>query len=318
MSFNKVDRKQFIQAMDLPDKVKIVEVGPRDGLQNQSQILSVNTKVALINQLSDCGLTNIEVGSLVSPKLVPQMADSEAVYQGIVINRKIQHMMLVANQQGLNRAIQAGIQHITVFCSATDAFSLNNLNCTVEKSLVTIQSICKQASDLGISVRAYISCVLGCPYQGDVDFGEISKIAAQLYQFGCDEISLGDTIGVGTAGQVKALLQAVSESVPVDRFAVHFHDTFGQALVNILVALQSGVTSIDSSVSGLGGCPFAPGASGNVATEDIIYLLNGLGIETGVDLNKLISTSWFISHALQRLPSSRSALAHRPDSRIAS
>ena len=316
MSLSKIDHKHFIKAMELPETVKVVEVGPRDGLQNQSQTISAENKITLINQLSHCGLTSIEVGSLVSPKLVPQMADGEAVYQGIEMNPTTQYLMLVANQQGLNRAINVGIQHIAVFCSATDAFSLNNINCTVEESLVTIQSICEQASDLGISVRAYISCVLGCPYQGDVDFGEIGKIAAQLYQFGCDEISLGDTIGVGTAGQVKALLLTVSDSVPVDRLAVHFHDTYGQALANILVALQSGVTIIDSSVSGLGGCPFAPGASGNVATEDVIYLLNGLGIETGVDLNKLISTSWFISHTLQRLPSSRSALAHRPDSRI--
>ncbi len=318
MSLSKIDHKHFIQAMDLPKTVKIVEVGPRDGLQNQSQTISVETKIALINQLSDCGLTNIEVGSLVSPKLVPQMADSEAVYQGIEMNPTIQYLILVANQHGLNRAINVGIQRISVFCSATDAFSLHNINCTVEESLVTIQSICEQANDQGISVRAYISCVLGCPYQGDVDFSEIGKIAAQLYQFGCDEISLGDTIGIGTAGQVKALLLTVSDSVPVDSLAVHFHDTYGQALANILAALQSGVTIIDSSVSGLGGCPFAPGASGNVATEDVIYLLNGLGIETGVDLNKLISTSWFISHALQRLPSSRSALAHLPDSRITS
>ena len=314
MSYNKIDHKQFIQALNLPEKVKIVEVGPRDGLQNQSKTLSVESKAALIQQLSDCGLATIEIGSLVSPTQVPQMANSDAVYLAINADSATEWRMLVANQKGFDRAVELGIQRIAVFCSATDAFSLNNSHCTVAESLARIRLICKQAGELGISVRAYISCVFGCPYQGNVEFNQVGRIAARLDQFGCDEISLADTIGVGTAGQVNKLLQTVSQFVAVEHLGVHFHNTYGQALVNILTALQSGVRIVDSSVSGLGGCPFAPGATGNVATEDVVYLFNGLGIETGVDLNKLIATSWSISHRLQRLPASACALAYGANS----
>lgn len=309
MSLNKIKHRQFIQSMNLPNKVKIVEVGPRDGLQNQTKTISVTDKVELINRLSDCGLTSIEVGSLVSAKLMPQMADSDAVYQQIKYHPDIQYLMLVINQKGFDRAIKTGIKRIAVVCAASDEFSDKNINCTIEQSLINIQSICEQAIDKNISVRAYISCVLGCPYQGSVNNNQVGAIAARLQQYGCDEISLGDTIGIGTAGQVKELLDTLEHFVPIDNLAVHFHDTYGQALANILVALQSGVKIIDSSVSGLGGCPFAPGASGNVATEDVIYMLNGLGIESGIELNQLISTSWYISRILQRQPGSRIAQA---------
>ncbi len=309
MAINKTNYHTYSQAMHLPETVKIVEVGPRDGLQNQVSPVTVENKVLLINKLAECGITNIEVGSLVSPKHVPQMADSDIVFQSIEKHPEVQYILLLANQQGLDRALNAGVKHISVFCAATDAFSRNNISCTVEQSLANIQLICKQAVAHNISVRAYISCVLGCPYQGHVECSRVGEIASRLVQFGCDEISLGDTIGIGTAGQVYQLIQTLKQYVPVHKLAVHFHDTYGQALANIFVALQSGVHIIDSSVSGLGGCPFAPGASGNVATEDVVYLLNGLGIDSAIDLNLLLSTSWFISHVLNRQPTSKTALA---------
>ncbi len=311
MSLQTIPSAHFIQSMNLPATAKIVEVGPRDGLQNQSQCISADTKIALINQLSACGLGHIEVGSLVSPKRVPQMADSARIYQNIKLNSQVQYLMLIANKKGLDKVLELGTKRIAVFCAASEAFSQNNMHCDINASLHTIQALCQQALAAGISIRAYISCALGCPFQGQVNIRQVIHIAEKLDQFGCDEISLGDTPGTATAGQVKSLLEAISQSLPIEHIAVHFHNSYGQAMANILMALQSGVHIIDSSVSGLGGCPFAPGASGNVATEDVIYLLNGLGIETGVDLDKLISTSWFISQALNQQPASATALAYR-------
>ncbi len=309
MSLQKTDSKQYIESMQLPDKVKIVEVGPRDGLQNQAKILSVESKISLIKQLSTCGIRNIEIGSLVSPQLIPQMKNSADVYLGINKQPDVRYLMLIANKKGLDIACKLAIKHISVFCAASDAFSEHNIHCDIEQSLIKLESICKDALNADLSIRAYISCVLGCPFQGKVEINQVIRIAENLYQFGCDEIVLSDTIGIGTAGQVKALLDKISQSIPIEHIAVHFHDSYGQAMANILIALQRGVSIIDSSIGGLGGCPFAPGASGNVATEDLIYLLNGLGIETGINLEQLISTSHFISKMLDQPPASALARA---------
>jgi len=309
MSLTLATNTGFIQTMKLPNSVKLVEVGPRDGLQNQPMEVSIENKITFIDRLSNCGFTAIETGSLVSPKRIPQMAKSEIVYQQIHQREGTEYIMLVANQKGLDRAMACHAQHIAVFCAATDAFSLNNINCSVSESIEIIHSICQHAKANNIAVRGYISCVLGCPYQGDVDLNRICQLAATLYEYGCYEISLGDTIGVGTPGMVTELLTAVKQHVPTNCIAVHFHDTYGQALANIIVALQSGIHIVDCSVSGLGGCPYAPGASGNVASEDVLYMLNGLGIKTKIDLNKLLSTSWFIADILLRQPTAKVALA---------
>jgi len=309
MSLTLVNHTRFIQARKLPSQVKLVEVGPRDGLQNQSMAISVKEKVAIIDCLSNCGFKAIETGSLVSPQRVPQMAGSDSVYQQIDQHEDTEYIMLVANQKGLERAMTCQLKNIAVFCAATDAFSLNNIHCSVNESMDIIQSICQQAKANNIAIRGYISCVLGCPYQGEVDLNRISQLAAKLYEYGCYEISLGDTIGVGTPGMVIELLTAVSQTIPIDNIAVHFHDTYGQALANVLAALQFGIHTVDCSVSGLGGCPYAPGASGNVASEDVVYMLNGLGIKTGIDLDKLLSTSWFVDDILDRQPSAKVSLA---------
>ncbi len=307
----------FANTMGLPISVKIVEVAPRDGLQNQSALISVEDKVTFVDRLSDCGFKAIEVGSLVSPKLVPQMGDSAKVFRQIKKHPSTAYIMLVANEKGLERAIECRLKNIAVVCAATDAFSLKNINCTVDESLAKIKSICDQALANGMKVRAYISCALGCPYQGKVDAQLISTLVAKLYYFGCYEISLGDTIGIGTPGLVKELIAATSQRVPVDKIAVHFHDTYGQALANILTALQSGVSIVDSSVNGMGGCPFAPGASGNIASEEVVYMLNGLGIKTGIDLNRLVSTSWFIANTLKQQSGSKVTCALNTDSKKA-
>lgn len=309
MSLTLANNTGFVQAMKLPSQVKLVEVGPRDGLQNQPISGSIKDKIAFIDRLSNCGYTAIETGSLVSPRRVPQMADSEYVYQQIKQHESTEYIMLVANQKGLERAIACQAKHIAVFCAATDAFSLNNINCSVNESMSIIQSICQQAKANNIAIRGYISCVLGCPYQGEVDLNRIGQLAAMLYEYGCYEISLGDTIGVGTPGMVTELLTAVKQHIPIDCIAVHFHDTYGQALANILAGLQSDIHIVDCSVGGLGGCPYAPGASGNVASEDVVYMLNGLGIKTGINLNKLLSTSWFIADTLHRQPTAKVPLA---------
>lgn len=289
--------------------VKIVEVGPRDGLQNEKHSIGLDTKLELIRRLADSGLTCIEAGAFVSPKWVPQMADSLQVLQALDMNAGIDYPVLVPNDKGLDAALEAGVREIAVFGAASEAFSQKNINASIAESLQRFESVMKRAQEAGIKVRGYVSCVVGCPYEGEVAPYKVAEVARALYDMGCYEISLGDTIGVGTPNKVTAMLDAVCEVVPVQKLAGHFHDTYGMAIANIHTALQAGVRTFDSSVSGLGGCPYARGASGNVATEDVVYLLHGLGYHTGVDLDKLAATSWFIAEALVRDPGSRYAKA---------
>lgn len=289
--------------------VKIVEVGPRDGLQNEKHSISLATKLELIERLAAAGLRTIEAGAFVSPKWVPQMADSLQVLQALDLNAGIDYPVLVPNDKGLDAALEAGVREIAVFGAASEAFSQKNINASIAESLQRFESVMKRALAEGIKVRGYVSCVLGCPYEGDIAPYKVAEVARALYGMGCYEISLGDTIGVGTPNKVTAMLDAVSEAVPVAKLAGHFHDTYGMAIANIHTALQAGVRTFDSSVSGLGGCPYAKGASGNVATEDVVYLLHGLGYHTGVDLDKLADTAWFIAEALVREPGSRYAKA---------
>ena len=295
--------------MNLPQQVTIVEVGARDGLQNEPVIVDSVDKIALINQLSASGLSLIEVGSFVSPQLVPQMADTADILAGVERRPDISYPVLVPNQKGLEAALSAGAEEVAIFCAASETFSQRNLNCSIKQSFERFAKLTEMALSQGVKVRGYISCVAGCPYEGDVATKVVADLAAQLVELGCYEISLGDTIGIATPGQVQTLLEMVTEYVPKQQLAVHFHDTYGQALANIIVALDTGITTIDSSVAGLGGCPFAPGASGNVATEDVLYMLNGLGIETGVNLDGLIAAGNFISDILARPTRSRVAQA---------
>lgn len=295
--------------MKRPHQVRIVEVGARDGLQNESVIVDSVDKIALINRLSAAGLKAIEVGSFVSSQRVPQMADTADVLAGVERRPGLSCPVLVPNQKGLEAALSAGADEIAIFCAASETFSQRNINCSIEQSLERFAKLTKRALSQGLKVRGYISCVAGCPYEGVVAAKVVADMATRLVAFGCYEISLGDTIGIATPGQVQTLLEVVTEDVPKQQLAVHFHDTYGQALANILVALDAGITTIDSSVAGLGGCPFAPGASGNVATEDVLYMLNGLGIETGVDLDSLIAAGSFISDILARPTRSRVAQA---------
>jgi hydroxymethylglutaryl-CoA lyase len=286
--------------MTLPSHVRIVEVGPRDGLQNEKAIVPLSVKVELIDRLSDTGLSVIEAGAFVSPKWVPQMADTAQVLAGIRRRPGVAYPVLVPNTKGLEQAIAAGVEEIAIFGAASEAFSAKNINCTIAESLDRFRPVAEAALAQGIRVRGYVSCVLGCPYQGEVPVAEVARVSKALLDLGCYEISLGDTIGVGTAGKARALISQVSESVPLEKLAVHFHDTYGQALANIHACLEAGVAVVDASVAGLGGCPYAKGASGNVATEDVIYLLNGLGIDSGVDLKALAATGDWISRTLSR------------------
>jgi hydroxymethylglutaryl-CoA lyase len=295
--------------MNLPQQVTIVEVGARDGLQNEPVIVDSVDKIALINRLSASGLSLIEVGSFVSPQLVPQMADTADILAGVERRPGISYPVLVPNQKGLEAALSAGAEEVAIFCAASETFSQRNLNCSIKQSFERFAKLTEMALSQGVKVRGYISCVAGCPYEGGVATKVVADLAAQLVALGCYEISLGDTIGIATPGQVQTLLEMVTEYVPKQQLAVHFHDTYGQALANIIVALDTGITTIDSSVAGLGGCPFAPGASGNVATEDVLYMLNGLGIETGVNLDSLIAAGNFISDILARPTRSRVAQA---------
>jgi len=291
--------------MTLPKQVRLVEVGPRDGLQNEAKAIPAATKVALIERLADAGLRTIEAGAFVSPKRVPQMADSADVLAELKPRPGVTYPVLVPNAQGYDAARASGADHIAVFIAASEAFSQRNTNCSVAESLVRVEEIAAAARRDGVRLRGYISCVLGCPFEGDIPPNGVAELARHLAELGCEEISLGDTIGVGTPGKVTALIEAAARVVPIGRLAVHFHDTYGQALANILAALQAGVSVVDSSVAGLGGCPFAPGATGNVASEDVLYMLDGLGIETGVDLDALTQVGRFISAHLGRLPDSR-------------
>lgn len=289
--------------------VTIVDVGPRDGLQNEAAPVPTADKIALITALAGAGVPVIEAGSFVSPKWVPQMADSAAVLAGLPSLPGVRLPVLVPNLKGLEAAQAAGVQEIAVFGAASEAFSQRNINCSIAESLERFRPVTAAALAAGIKVRGYVSCVLGCPYQGDVPVAEVVRVAEALSAMGCYEISLGDTIGVGTAGAARALVKTVAASLSVGRVAVHFHDTYGQALANILAALEEGVRTVDSSVAGLGGCPYAKGASGNVATEDVVYLLNGLGLSTGIDLEALAAAGRQISSVLGRKPASKVGLA---------
>jgi hydroxymethylglutaryl-CoA lyase len=298
-----------------PAKVKIVEVGPRDGLQNEARPVSTDVKIALIERLADAGLPVVEATSFVSPKWVPQMADAADVMARIRRKPGVSYPVLVPNMKGLEGAIAAGAEEVAVFAAASEAFSRRNINCSIDESLDRFAPVCEAALAKGLRVRGYISVVLGCPYQGEVAPSAVAHVARRLSDMGCYEVSLGDTIGVGTAGKTQRMLEAVAREVPVERLAGHFHDTYGQALANILAAMDLGVAVFDSSVAGLGGCPYAPGATGNVATEDVLYLLDGLGIETGVDLTLLAEAGRFVCEAIGRANASRvgrALMARRP------
>jgi hydroxymethylglutaryl-CoA lyase len=284
----------------MPAKVRIVEVGPRDGLQNEKAIVPTATKIELIDRLSDTGLQTIEATSFVSPKWVPQLADAKDVYTAIRKTPGVRYPVLVPNVQGYERARAVGVTEIAVFTAASEAFNRKNINASIDESIERFSPVMDRAKADGVTVRGYVSTVLGCPYQGDVAVADVVRVAKRLHALGCYEISLGDTIGIGTPMKAKTMLDAVAKEVPIDALAVHFHDTRGQALANILACLEIGVTVVDSSVSGVGGCPYANGASGNVATEDVAYMLRGMGIETGVDLDKLVATGRWLSAVLAR------------------
>ncbi|KAG0305766.1 hypothetical protein BGZ98_003596 [Dissophora globulifera] len=289
--------------------VKIVEVGPRDGLQNEKTIIPAATKIELINRLSDTGLPVVEATSFVSPKWVPQMGDASKVITSIQKKANVSYPCLTPNVKGLDAAIEAGVKEVAVFLAASDSFSKKNINCTVEESFERVRPMITKAIEHGILVRGYVSCVVGCPYEGPISAKKVAEVSKKLYDMGCYEISLGDTIGVGTPGSFRELLKTVSQVVPIKALAVHCHDTYGQALANIHCALEMGVRVVDSSVSGLGGCPYAPGASGNVATEDVVYMLHGMQYETGVDLQKIINTGNWISERLGKSNGSKAARA---------
>ncbi|CAG8488387.1 9353_t:CDS:2 [Acaulospora morrowiae] len=290
-------------------KVKIVEVGPRDGLQNEKNFVQTDVKVNFINKLSKTGLKVIEASSFVNPKLVPQMADGIEVMKRINREPGVDYPVLVPNPKGLQNAVTADVKDIAIFAAASETFSNKNINCTINESLRRFQDVVDMANIHGIAVRGYISCVVGCPYEGDVSPEKVSEIAEKLYKMGCYEISLGDTIGVGTPGSFSKMLRAVKQVIPLERIALHCHDTYGQALANIYSALEDGVRIFDGSVAGLGGCPFAKGATGNVATEDVVYMLHGIGYETGIQLPELIKAGNYISQHLGRPNGSKAAIA---------
>lgn len=288
-----------------PKKVRLVEVGARDGLQNEKTIVPAAIKIELIDRLSVAGLRTIEAGSFVSPKWVPQMGDTDIVYREIVKTEGVSYPVLVPNIKGMESAIAAGVSEIAIFAAASESFSQKNINCSIAESIERFLPVMALAQENHIKVRGYVSCVLGCPYEGEITPQAVVTVAKKLFDMGCYEISLGDTIGTGTPVKTRALLQAVLAVIPLSSVAVHFHDTYGQALANILVALEEGIAVVDCSVAGLGGCPYAAGASGNVATEDVLYMLNGMGIETGIDLQRLLDAGKFISKALGRAPASK-------------
>ena len=295
--------------MTLPGKVKLVEVGPRDGLQNEAQPVPAAVKIALIDKLTDAGLPVVEATAFVSPKWVPQMADNAEVMAGIRRKPGVAYPVLVPNRKGLDAAIAAGADEVVVFGAATESFSKRNTNCTIDEGIARFSEVCAEALAQGLKVRGDISVCLGCPYEGDVDPEAVVRIARELFAMGCYEITIADTIGTGTAGGTRKVIEAVAKHVPVERLAGHFHDTYGQAVTNVYAALECGVATFDSSVAGLGGCPYAKGATGNVATEDVLYLLDGLGIDTGVDMDKLIAAGDYICGVLGRPTHSKAARA---------
>ncbi len=298
-----------LPAFNLPPAVSLVEVGPRDGLQNESAVLDSQTRCQFARKLAACGLKRIEAGAFVHPRRVPQMADSDQVLRGLAQDTGVSWSVLVPNRQGLDAAIAAGAREIAVFAAASETFSQHNIHCGIAESIERFRDVVEPAVAEGLEVRGYVSCVMGCPYEGPVDPQTVTRVCTQLIDLGCYQISLGDTIGVGAPLQTRKLIDRLLSLVPAGQLAVHFHDTYGQALANILAALQAGITTIDSSVAGLGGCPYARGASGNVATEDVVYMLNGLGIEHGVDLEKLIEAGRDICKILDRPVMSKVSLA---------
>jgi hydroxymethylglutaryl-CoA lyase len=293
----------------MSDFVTIVDVGARDGLQNEKHILDTALKVELINRLSECGTRVVEAGSFVSPKWVPQMAGSDEVFRAITQQPGTRYPVLVPNLQGLERAMAVGAKEISIFAAASETFSQRNINCSIAESIIRLQPVAAQAKASGLRVRAYISCVLGCPYEGEIDSSAVADVSQQLINMGSDEISLGDTIGTGTPARAHDLIKVIEQIAPVDQLAVHFHDTYGQALANILACMDAGIRIIDTSVGGLGGCPYAKGASGNVASEDVVYMLQGLGLKTGIDLDMLANTGDWISNQLNRPNNSKAGSA---------
>jgi hydroxymethylglutaryl-CoA lyase len=289
--------------------MKIVEVGPRDGLQNEASTVSIDGKVHLIEALVEAGLRQIECGSFVSAKWVPQMANTNEVFAKLQRVNGISYSALVPNLHGLAEALRSGVEEVAVFASASETFSQRNINCSIRESLERLAAVAREASQHGVKVRGYVSCVLGCPYEGHVALRAVERVSAALLNMGCYEISLGDTIGVGTPRKAQEMVSAVAKSVPYKQIAVHFHDTWGQALANILATMECGVETIDASVAGLGGCPYAAGASGNVATEDVVYMLDGMSVETGIDLAKLAAAGRAIMRVLGRRTSSKAAAA---------
>ncbi|XP_037541406.1 3-hydroxy-3-methylglutaryl-CoA lyase, cytoplasmic [Nematolebias whitei] len=304
-----LQEEKIFTEQEYPKFVKIVEVGPRDGLQNEKEIVPTRVKVELIDRLSATGLSVIEATSFVSSKWVPQMADHTDVFQGIQKAPHVRYPVLTPNMQGFQDAVAAGATEIAVFGSASESFSRRNINCSIDESMQRFEEVINAAKERQIPVRGYVSCALGCPYEECIEPSKVAEVAKRLYEMGCYEISLGDTIGVGTPGSMFTMLQRVMKDVPVNVLAVHCHDTYGQALPNILVALQMGVSVVDSAVAGLGGCPYAQGSTGNISTEDVLYMLHGMGIQTGVNLDKVIESGDFICNALGRKSNSKVAQA---------
>ena len=293
----------------MAERVTLVEVGPRDGLQNEKTIIPATVKIELIQRLSHCGLPVVEATSFVSPKWIPQLADAAEVMAGLDMQSGTRYPVLVPNLQGLERAVQAGAREIAVFAAASETFSQKNINCSMAESLQRLRPVIEQANSRQLKVRGYISCVLGCPFEGRVSLQAVHQLAEDLLAAGCFEISLGDTIGVGTARQAREMIRQLATTIPVQQLAVHFHDTYGQALANILACLELDIRTVDASVAGLGGCPYAKGATGNVATEDVAYLLHGLGMETGINITELVATGQWISAQLGRQNNSRAGQA---------
>jgi hydroxymethylglutaryl-CoA lyase len=293
----------------LPKNVRIVEVGPRDGLQNEKMAVPTQVKLELIGRLADAGLPAVEATAFVSPKWIPQMADHTEVLEGIRRKPGVSYPVLTPNLKGFEAARAAGATEVAVFGAASESFSRKNINCTIAESLERFRPVTDAARQAGIKVRGYISCVLGCPYEGEIAPAKVAEVARALHDMGCYEISLGDTIGVGTPGKTQAMIEACAGQVPIARLAGHYHDTYGQALANIYASLEMGVATFDSSVAGLGGCPYAKGASGNVATEDVVYMLHGLGIETGIDLDKVVDIGRWICGVIGKEPQSKAAKA---------